>query len=75
LARATSSILHFAIAQRRVIVSHDEDFLAMARRGSAHYGIAYCHIESRSIGEILSGLLLIRDCLTPDEMRGHIEFL
>lgn len=67
--------LAFAIAEGRVMVTHDEDFLAMAQRGAAHCGIAYCHMQSRSIGEILGGLLLIRDCLSPDEIRNHIEFL
>lgn len=67
--------LAFAIAQQCVIVTHDDDFLASARRGAAHCGIAYCHMQSRSIGQILSGLLLLWDCLSPDEMRNHIEFL
>ncbi len=68
---------HFAHALReqRVIVTHDEDFLAVAKGGVSHCGIAYCHIQSRSIGQILSSLLLLFDCLGPDEMRNHIEFL
>lgn len=67
--------LAFAIAHSRVVVTHDVDFLAMAQRGTSHCGLAYCHMQSRSIGEILSGLLLISDCLSPDEMRNHVEFL
>jgi hypothetical protein len=67
--------LAFASTAQRVLVSHDEDFLALARRGIEHCGIAYCHPESRAIGQIIAGLLLIRDCLTAEEMRNHIEFL
>jgi hypothetical protein len=67
--------LDFAGSDDRVLVTHDDDFLALARRGVEHNGIAYCHPEARSIGEIIAGLLLIRDCLTPDEMRNHVEFL
>jgi hypothetical protein len=29
----------------------------------------------RSIGEIIAGLLLLRDCLTSDDMKNHVEFL
>ena len=67
--------LAFAVAEQRAIVTHDDDFLALAQRGAAHCGIAYCHMNSRSIGQILRGLLLIQDCLTTEEMREHIEFL
>jgi uncharacterized protein with PIN domain len=67
--------LEFAIAEQRVLVTHDEDFLALVRRGIEHGGIAYCHPEARNIGQIIAGLLLIRDCLTAEEMHNHIEFL
>jgi predicted nuclease of predicted toxin-antitoxin system len=67
--------LAFAIAEQRVILTHDDDFLPVSRRGTPHCGIVYCHMQSRSIGQIIGGLLLICDCLTPEEMRDHIEFL
>jgi hypothetical protein len=58
-----------------VLVTHDEDFLALARSVPEHAGIAYSHPASRSIGELISALLLIRDCLSPNEMQNHVEFL
>jgi predicted nuclease of predicted toxin-antitoxin system len=67
--------LAFANSQQRVIVTHDDDFLALGQSGASHCGIAYCHMQSRSIGQILSALLLVWDCLSPDEMRDHVEFL
>jgi predicted nuclease of predicted toxin-antitoxin system len=67
--------LVFAAGQQRVIVTHDEDFLAASAAGKPHCGIAYCHVQSRSVGQIIAGLTLIYDCLHPDEMRNHIEFL
>lgn len=67
--------LAFAFDQQRVIFTHDDDFLAIAWRGAEHLGIVYCHQESRTIGQILAGLLLISDCLTAEEMRNHVEFL
>jgi uncharacterized protein with PIN domain len=66
--------LSFALAKGCTLVTHDEGFLARAKAGVAHAGIAYCHPESRSIGQMIATLLLIRDCLSPDEMRNHVEF-
>ena len=67
--------LAFAVREQRVIVTHDDDFLKLARLRGKHWGIAYCHSQSRSIGQIIGGLLLIHDCLDRDAMREHIEFL
>jgi hypothetical protein len=47
----------------------------LAKAGALHAGIAYCHPQLRSIGEIIAALMLIRDCLTPEEMENHVEFL
>jgi predicted nuclease of predicted toxin-antitoxin system len=65
----------FASSETRILVTHDDDFLALAQRGTPHAGIAYCHPASRSIGQIIAGLMLIPDCLTPAEMQMHVEFL
>ncbi|MEX2188785.1 MAG: DUF5615 family PIN-like protein [Pirellulales bacterium] len=67
--------LAHASTQRRVLVTHDEDFLALAPRVAEHAGIAFCHCESHSIGQTIAALLLIRDCLSDEEMRNHVEFL
>jgi predicted nuclease of predicted toxin-antitoxin system len=64
-----------AVQEGRVIVTHDRDFLALAMSGHPHEGIAYCHSNSRSIGEIIGALKLIYDCSTPDEMRNQVEYL
>ena len=67
--------LAFAVAEGRVLVTHDEDFLALAKAGVPHAGIAYCHPQLRSIGQVIATLLLIRDCMTAEEMQNHVEFL
>lgn len=67
--------LNFALAECRVLVTHDEDFLSRAKLNFENAGIAYCHPESRSIGQIIAALMLISDCLAPDDMRNHVEFL
>jgi predicted nuclease of predicted toxin-antitoxin system len=67
--------LEYCLREKRVIITHDQDFLRLQAAGREHCGIAYCRRGSRTINEIVSGLLLIHDCLTPDEMMGQIEFL
>lgn len=65
----------FALRNDRVLVTHDEDFLILASRGTPHAGIAFCHQESRSIGEIIQGLVLIWEVLEPAQMNNHIEWI
>lgn len=67
--------LEFARREKRVVITHDRDFLRMARSGKEHFGVAYCQAGERSIGELIRMLQLIYDVLTPDEMENHIEFL
>jgi len=76
LLRATDDAqLAFARDNRRVIVTHDDDFLAMHSQGMPHAGIAYCPPDTHPIGSIIQTLLLIHGALEPDEMTNHVEFL
>jgi predicted nuclease of predicted toxin-antitoxin system len=65
----------FINRERRVIVTHDADFLRLANRSSEHPGIAYCHKTARSTGDIIRSVILIYEALTPEEMVGQVEFL
>jgi hypothetical protein len=67
---------HFAFAREegRTIVTYDDDFLRLADQTSDHPGVVYAP-QSRGVGEMVRGLALLADVLSPDEMRGHIEFL
>ncbi len=65
----------YALAENRVIVTHDHDFLVQAAGGSEHAGVCYCHQQKHSIGELLRALLLVNECCTQEEMQGHVEFL
>ena len=67
--------LKYATTEGRVVVTHDRDFLRMASQGNQHAGIANCHKEARSIGDLIRALQLIYDVLTPDEMKNQIEYL
>lgn len=67
--------LTFAEQENRVIVTHDDDFLRMASRNINHSGIAYCHPQSRTVGELIRTLRLIYEVMTPEEMLGRVEYL
>lgn len=67
--------LAHAATNGRVLVTHDDDFLARHEQGVEHAGLAYCHAQSRSVGEIIRALELIAEVLKPDDMRNHVEFV
>lgn len=68
--------IEFALAEpERVIVTHDADFLRHHSDGISHAGIAYCHQEKYSIGELLRMLILLHACYAEDDMQGRVEFL
>ena len=66
--------LQFAIAQGRIILTQDSDFLRLHRKEIIHNGIVYAH-QRTSMSEIIQGLILIHQVLTEEEMQNHIEFL
>ena len=67
---------HLAKAQEenRVVFTQDDDFLRLAEAGADHTGIVYAS-QDTSIGQIISGLMLIYQVLEAEEMIGHIEYL
>ena len=67
--------LSFAAEQGRVLVTHDADFLRLAAQGIEHCGIAYCPVQSRSLGEIIRAIVLMAQILEPREMVGRVEYL
>jgi predicted nuclease of predicted toxin-antitoxin system len=75
LAASDEAHLEFALIERRVVVTHDADYLALAARGIQHAGIVYSPMSRRTIGEMVRYLALMCDCLEDDEMTGRVEFL
>ena len=75
LRQPDESQLDFARRTGRMLVTHDDDFLIMANLTADHPGIAYCHIRSRTLRQIVNALLLIHGVLTPEEVRGRVEYL
>jgi predicted nuclease of predicted toxin-antitoxin system len=67
--------LAFAKSQGRVLFSNDADFLCAHNQGIEHCGIAYCHQQSPSVGEIIRALELIWEVLEPEEMHNQVEFV
>jgi predicted nuclease of predicted toxin-antitoxin system len=67
--------LDYVRRERRVLVTHDADFLRYHAQGIEHAGIVYCHKEARTIGQIIEALRLIYALLTAEEMAGRIEYL
>jgi predicted nuclease of predicted toxin-antitoxin system len=66
--------LQFAKAHGRVIVTDDADFLRFVASGVDHPGIVVCRRHVRPTREIIRGLILIYEVLTPAEMAGRVEY-
>ena len=75
IAQSDKQQLEFANTQNRVIFTQDTDLLRLHQAGFSHPGIIYCPQKTKSIGEILQGLILIWEILDSEEMNNHIEFL
>jgi predicted nuclease of predicted toxin-antitoxin system len=67
--------LKYATDNKRVLVTHDSDFLRIHKNRITHTGITYCPQGSRTIGQIIKSLLLIYELLDQKEMIGAIEYL
>lgn len=75
IAASDEAQLEFAYSQSRVLFTQDSDFLKLHTSGFEHSGIVYCIKGSRSIGEVLQGLILIWEVLEAEEILGKVEFL
>jgi len=65
----------YALTVGRVIFTKDSDYLRLNASGKPHAGIAYCHQRTRSIGEIIDGLILIWEVYDPKEVTGRVEYI
>jgi predicted nuclease of predicted toxin-antitoxin system len=65
--------LAYALAQNRVIVTQDTDFLRIAAAGREHPGIVFYPAQRHSVGQVIDGLRLIWEVLEPEEMRNRVE--
>ena len=64
-----------ATAEKRVVVTFDDDYLILAASGRLHAGIAFSPAARYSIGELARVLVLPHGVLSAEEMRNHVELL
>jgi predicted nuclease of predicted toxin-antitoxin system len=68
--------LRFAIAHGRAIFTQDKDFLKLAgQEGTKHHGILFCRQQTRSVGEIIRGLMLVWEVYEAEELKNKVEYL
>ena len=66
--------LQFARNEERVIVTRDQDFLRRAHHIGDHPGIVF-YTATQFMREIIEGLILIFEVMTPEEMVGRVEYI
>lgn len=69
--------LRYCLANSRVLVTHDADFLSRAAAGEKHAGIIYAPQEKyqNRVGELVRAVHLVYVCLSAEEMVGHVEYV
>ncbi|MEM9276582.1 MAG: DUF5615 family PIN-like protein [Cyanobacteria bacterium P01_F01_bin.143] len=67
--------LAFALREKRVIFTFDDDFLSLAATGIEHCGIIYTPQQRQSTGKVISDLIIVWECLESEYMYNNIEFL
>ena len=67
--------LEFALANGRVLVTCDSDFIALANSGVPHAGIVFWTPRHRRLGQVVLDLVLLSRVVTAGEITGHVEFL
>src|SRR5881296_923831 len=63
------------VSEQRVLVTNELDFLNFHDQGRPHWGIADCHQQSRTIGQLIHALELIWEVLEPNDMKDRVEYL
>lgn len=67
--------LAFARTERRVLITHDTDFLRLAAKTHDHYGILFCKTEGYSIGKIVLHCISLHRQRNEEDMIGRVEYL
>jgi hypothetical protein len=65
----------YCLTECRVIFTQDKDFLRLHAARVPHAGIAYCHQQKLSIGDIIRRLTQIWEQMEPVEMRDWVVYL
>jgi predicted nuclease of predicted toxin-antitoxin system len=62
-------------AQGRVLITDDQDFLAIAASTQDHPGVVYCRRTRHTMGDIINFLILCHGVYTAEDMAGRVEFV
>ena len=75
LSDSDANHLQRAGEMHRVLVSYDQDFLRLAQEFTEHYGIAFGHNETATIGGCVKALKMLHGKYTAEDVQGHVIFL
>lgn len=67
--------LAFALAEDRVMVTFDTDYLALHQSGDPHAGIAWCPQEKYGIGALVQLLELLYSVCDRNQVYNRVEYL
>ena len=68
--------LEYAIREKAVIFTHDDDFLSMvAKSDQEHYGVIYVHQQKLSVGECIRRLKGLAEMLSVEDVKNRVMFL
>lgn len=67
--------MEYIYREQRVFVTNDAGFLARHAQGQDHFGLVYYSSGTRSVGEVVTFLVLVYEILPPEEMIGRVEYL
>ena len=67
--------LGFALAEQRVVVTFDTDYLVLHHSGIPHSGIAWTWDKKYSVGQLIQMLLLLHGVADRDSMQNYLEYL
>jgi hypothetical protein len=65
----------YTLAECRILFIQDQDSLWLDAAGVPHAGIAYRVKDTKSIGEIIQGLVLIWEVCKTREMASRVKYL
>jgi predicted nuclease of predicted toxin-antitoxin system len=69
------AILPYSLAERRVLITRDSEFLALHTSGEAHAGIVHWHGKKRNLKEAIHYLLQLARKEMSDTMLGQVRFV
>lgn len=67
--------MEFALIHRRVLVTHDADFLRLDALGVSLFGMVYCSQQKHKVGDLVRLLVLLDELYADEDLQNTIQFL